>query len=99
MKKIEVVAAIIQLEGKYLCLQRGKGKYDYISFKYEFPGGKVEPDESLDQALKREIKEELYYDIEVREKFLTVEGRSSDSREVAGFSQCGQAFDAEHPKI
>ena len=78
MKKIEVVAAIIQLEGKYLCLQRGKGKYDYISFKYEFPGGKVEPDESLDQALKREIKEELYYDIEVREKFLTVEHQYPD---------------------
>jgi len=78
IKKIEVVAAIIRFENKFLCVQRGKGKYDYISFKYEFPGGKIEPGESLDQALKREIKEELQYNIHVKEKFLTVEYRYPD---------------------
>ncbi|MEN9442312.1 MAG: hypothetical protein RLZ33_2389, partial [Bacteroidota bacterium] len=40
MKTIEVVAAIIIHEGKILCVQRGPAKYDYISGKWEFPGGK-----------------------------------------------------------
>ena len=78
MKQIEVVAAIIQFKNKFLCVQRGKGKYDYISLKYEFPGGKIEPSESLNQALEREIKEELQYDICVKEKFLTVEHQYPD---------------------
>ena len=78
MKQIEVVAAIIQFENKFLCVQRGKGKYDYISLKYEFPGGKIEPGESLNQALEREIKEELQYDICVKEKFLTIEHQYPD---------------------
>ena len=39
---IEVVAAVIELDGKLLAFQRGAAKYDYVSFKYEFPGGKVE---------------------------------------------------------
>ena len=78
MKQIEVVAAIIQLENKFLCVQRGEGRYDYISLKYEFPGGKIEPGESLNQALEREIKEELQYDICVKEKFLTVEHQYPD---------------------
>ena len=78
MKQIEVVAAIIQFENKFLCVQRGEGKYSYISLKYEFPGGKIEPGESLNQALEREIKEELQYDICVRELFLTVEHQYPD---------------------
>ena len=73
MKQIEVVAAIIQFENKFLCVQRGEGKYDYISLKYEFPGGKIEAGESQQQALKREIREELQYDIQLEQKFLTVE--------------------------
>ena len=68
----------IQFENKFLCVQRGEGKYDYISLKYEFPGGKIEPGESLNQALEREIKEELQYDIYVREFFLTVEDQYPD---------------------
>ena len=43
MKHIEVVAAVIEHENQYLCVQRNANKYDYISYKYEFPGGKVEP--------------------------------------------------------
>ena len=42
MKTIEVVAAIIKVNSKFLCLQRGDNNYDYVSFKYEFPGGKLE---------------------------------------------------------
>jgi 8-oxo-dGTP diphosphatase len=72
MKKIEVVAAIIISENKILCVQRNQNKYEYISFKYEFPGGKIEEGESKEQALKREIQEELNMDIDITECFLTV---------------------------
>lgn len=55
MKKIAVVAAIIKYEDKILCVQRNSNKYDYLSYKYEFPGGKVETGESNEAALIREI--------------------------------------------
>ena len=57
---------------KYLCVQRGQTKFSYTSFRYEFPGGKVEEGESLQEALQREIMEEMDYVIEVGEKLLTV---------------------------
>ena len=61
MKRIEVVAAVICHEGLYLATQRGYGEYkDY----WEFPGGKVEPGESREEALRREIREELDVDIQ-----------------------------------
>ena len=69
---IEVVAAIIFFKNKILCLKRGYSKYDYISFKYEFPGGKIKNDESNVSALKREIKEELNIDIIIKNKFKTI---------------------------
>ena len=72
MKSIEVVAAVIRLGEKYLCVQRGQTKFSYTSFRYEFPGGKVEEGESLQEALQREIMEEMDYAIEVGEKLLTV---------------------------
>jgi len=72
MKNIEVVAAIIISENKILCVQRNQNKYDYISLKYEFPGGKIEEGESKEQALKREIMEELNMDIDITKSFLTV---------------------------
>ena len=73
MEKVEVVAAIIENQDKILCLQRGMSKFDYIAYKYEFPGGKVEEGESQEGALKREIREELKYDIKVEERFMKVE--------------------------
>lgn len=71
--KILVVAAIILDNEKILCVQRGKNKYDYISEKYEFPGGKVERGESREDALIREIYEELSMKIRVKENFLVVD--------------------------
>lgn len=59
MKHIEVVAAIIRCNNKILCMQRGEGKYEYISYKYEFPGGKIEADELQSDALMRELIEEM----------------------------------------
>ena len=66
------MAAIIFFENKILCLKRGYSKYNYISFKYEFPGGKIKNDESNVSALKREIKEELNIDIIIKNKFKTI---------------------------
>src|SRR5665811_1582207 len=78
MKLIVVVAAIIVKDRKILCVQRGPHKFSYISKKYEFPGGKVEKGESNEQALEREILEELKLNIEVERCFLTVEHEYPD---------------------
>jgi 8-oxo-dGTP diphosphatase len=73
MKKHYTVSAAIILESKkILCVQRNKSKFDYISFKFEFPGGKLEEGENEKEALVREINEELNLEVEVLEKFLTV---------------------------
>ena len=69
---IEVSAAIIFFKKKILCFQRGKAKYDYVSYKYEFPGGKLAKNETPEKALKREIQEELKIDIKIKEKFKTI---------------------------
>ena len=66
MKKIEVVAAIIYKDGAYFATQRGYGEFEGM---WEFPGGKIEPGESRESALKREIQEELGIDITIN-KFL-----------------------------
>lgn len=60
MKSVEVVAAIIIKDNKILAVQKGKAKFDYVSYKREFPGGKFEAGETLEQAIAREILEELY---------------------------------------
>ena len=66
-KRIEVVAAVIVRDGKYFATQRGYGEFkDY----WEFPGGKMEPGEGREEALVREIREELDTDIRV-DAFLT----------------------------
>ncbi|MBK7957003.1 MAG: (deoxy)nucleoside triphosphate pyrophosphohydrolase [Bacteroidetes bacterium] len=72
MKHIKVVAAVIQKGDEFLCVQRNYSKYDYISFKYEFPGGKVEENETEEEALKREISEELSLIINIKSHFITV---------------------------
>lgn len=70
---IEVVAAVIFREGKVLCVQRAEHEKEYISSKWEFPGGKVERGEDRIQALKREILEELQLEIQNLELVGTVE--------------------------
>ncbi len=72
MKQVEVVAAVIQKNDRILCVQRNINKYHYISLKYEFPGGKIEAGETKENALKREIIEELKMNIEIQKEFLTV---------------------------
>lgn len=72
MRHIEVVAAIIIHQNKILCVQRGENKLEYISKKYEFPGGKMEAGETKEETIKREILEELNMQINVQNEFLTV---------------------------
>ena len=70
MKTIEVVAAIILKDSKVYATQRGYGEFKGW---WEFPGGKTEPGESLEDALKREIMEELEAEVAVGELLETVE--------------------------
>ncbi len=72
MKKIEVVAAIIYCKNEILCVQRPENKFNYISKKFEFPGGKIESGESKQEALKREIMEELAISPSIGDFFMTV---------------------------
>ena len=70
MKQIEVVAAIIRKGDKIFATQRGYG--DWKDW-WEFPGGKMEPGETPEEALKREIQEELSTEISVDKFLCTVE--------------------------
>ena len=70
MKTIEVVAAIIIKDGHVFATQRGYGEWKGW---WEFPGGKMEAGESPQEALRREIKEELDADVSVGELLETVE--------------------------
>lgn len=70
MKTIKVVAAIIIHKNKIFATQRGYGEF---KDGWEFPGGKVEPGETPQEALVREIREELDTEIEVQSFLETVE--------------------------
>lgn len=70
VKTIHVAAALILEGGKVFATQRGYG--DWKDF-WEFPGGKIEPGETPEEALRREIREELDTEIIVREKLTRLE--------------------------
>ena len=70
MKIVEVVAAAIVKDGKVLAAQRGYGEF---KGGWELPGGKIEPGETQEQAIVREIQEEMSATIEVVEKIGTVD--------------------------
>jgi 8-oxo-dGTP diphosphatase len=70
MKTIRVVAAVIRSEDEIFATARGYGEFKGL---WEFPGGKIEPGETPQQALVREIKEELETEIEVGDLIDTIE--------------------------
>lgn len=70
MKTVNVVAAIIRDGDKIFATQRGYGEF---KDGWEFPGGKVEEGETPQEALKREIEEELETEIEVGDYLTTIE--------------------------
>lgn len=70
LKKVQVVAALILNQDKVLATQRGYGEF---KDGWEFPGGKIEPGETPEQAIKREIQEELDTEIQVEQPLTTVE--------------------------
>lgn len=70
MKTVHVVAALIINQDKVFATQRGYGEF---KDGWEFPGGKIEPGETPEQALKREIQEELATQIRVAQPLTTVE--------------------------
>ena len=70
MKTVEVVAAVIIKDGKVFATQRGYGEWKGW---WEFPGGKIESGECPQEALLREIREELDAEIEIAELLETVE--------------------------
>ena len=74
MKIVKVVAAVIcdSLDEKKQIFATARG-YGEFKGQWEFPGGKIEPGETPDQALVREIKEELETDIKVGELIGTIE--------------------------
>ena len=69
-KSIEVVAAILICDGRLFATRRGYGEWRGW---WEFHGGKIEPGESHQEALKREMYEELATDMEVKDLLVTVE--------------------------
>ena len=72
MKSVSVVAAVICNKSKVLCVQRGFNKYDYINRKWEFPGGKIEPNEPPEDAIHREIIEELRLEVKVEMELINI---------------------------
>lgn len=70
MKTIEVVAAVIKDGGRIFATQRGYGEFKDM---WEFPGGKIEAGESREEALKREIREELDTEISIDSFLCTVD--------------------------
>lgn len=69
--ELRVVAGVIERDGQILVGQRRAG--DRFQFKWEFPGGKIEPDEDPKAALARELLEELGIDAEIGEELARYE--------------------------
>lgn len=88
MKTIHVTAAVIVEDGAILCVQRNENKYDYISKKWEFPGGKVEENEEIENTIVREIQEELNLEIRVDQFLIQVDHQYPDFRIVMDTFLC-----------
>jgi len=86
LEAIEVVAAVIERDGKLLITRRPEGSR--LSGLWEFPGGKPKPGETFEQALRREIDEELGAEVSVGERIETIEWQYPDKRVRLVFFRC-----------
>ena len=77
-KHLNVAAAVVMADGKYLCMQRTRSELSYITEHWEFPGGKIENGEDPKHTLEREIKEEMEWNIKVGRCRGTVEHEYPD---------------------
>lgn len=77
-KHLEVVGAVFLCDGRVLAAKRGESKYAYVAHKYEFAGGKIEPGETAEAALVREIREELCADVRILGPFVKLEHEYPD---------------------
>ena len=98
MKKTPVVVAVIKKENLYLIVKRNKHKH--LGLKWEFPGGKVEINESFEQALSREIKEELNVEIDIVNKIAEENYNDNKINVILYYYLCrikeGEIFLSEH---
>ena len=96
---INVVAAVIKEGNEFFIAQRNREK-DF-GLKWEFPGGKVEPRETFEDALKREIKEELKVSISIKSKIIEVPCRDHCLNILLHYYLCEKMGDirlVEHEK-
>ena len=89
---INVVAAVIKKDNKYLLAQRNRDKH--FAFHWEFPGGKVDKNEIFENALKREILEELSIDIKINNKISSEKYRDEKINVEVQYFLC-EIFDQE----
>ena len=86
-----VVAAIIKKNNKYLIAQRNRNKH--MGLKWEFPGGKVDKNETFEEALSREIKEELNIEINIHKKFTEEKYNDKKINIVLHYYLCSEKSD------
>ena len=86
MRAINVVVAVIKKDNLYLITQRNRDKH--MGLKWEFPGGKVEANETLKDALNREIHEELNININIYEKLAEESYKDSEINIVLHYFLC-----------
>ena len=101
MNPINVVAAIIRKDDLYLLAKRNKDKY--LGLKWEFPGGKVEDNETFKEALSREILEELNVNVDIHNKIAEESYQDDQINIVLHYFLCSLSNDdislSEHEAI
>ena len=73
MTHYNVVCAVVVIDDRILCMQRPEGMHVSTSLKWEFPGGKIEEGETPEEAICRELQEEMDYEVRPLRRLIKVE--------------------------